>query len=307
MTTGVLVMAYGTPAGLEDVGTFYADVRRGRTPSPEQLDNLVARYLAIGGVSPLNARTAAQLVGLGNALEAIEPGAYAVRYGAKHAAPRVEEAVDAIAAEGIDQLVGLVLAPHYSRLSVGEYVERAAAQAARRGLACAFVEQWHDDEALVAVLAERVGAGAEALAGRSGGPLEVVFSAHSLPARILETGDPYPGQLAETASLVAARAGLASYRTAWQSAGRTPEPWLGPDILEVLPTLAGEGFASVLVCPAGFTSDHLEILYDLDVEARAAAERLGLGFARTGSLNDEPRVMAALARRIAAARAGIGR
>ena len=169
------------------------------------------------------------------------------------------------------------------------------------------MEHWHDDPVLVEVLAERV---LEAIAslGRSPGEppddagLEVCFTAHSLPVRILAEGDPYPSQLERTAGLVAARAGLAHHRVGWQSAGRTPEPWIGPDVLELLRTLAAEGYEAVVVCPAGFTSDHLEVLYDLDVEARRLAEELGVAFARTASLNDEPRVAGALAARVAGAR-----
>ena len=303
MTAGVVVMAYGTPGRLEDVEAFYTDVRRGRPPSAEQLEQLVARYRAIGGVSPLNERTAAQVAGLAAQLEARQPGGFAVAYGAKHAEPRIEQAVEALAGHGVDRLVGLVLAPHYARLSVGEYLERAATTAGAAGVAFAGIEHWHDEPALVAVLAERVADERARLVATVGEPVEVVVTAHSLPERILSTGDPYPAQLAETARLVAAAAGLDHHGVAWQSAGRTADTWLGPDILEVLRTLAAQKVAGVVVCPAGFTSDHLEVCYDLDVEARALAERLGLGFARTASLNDEPRVLAALAARVADAAA----
>ncbi len=299
MTAGVVVMAYGTPGRLEDVEAFYTDVRRGRPPSAEQLEQLVARYRAIGGVSPLNERTAAQVAGLAAQLEARQPGGFAVAYGAKHAEPRIEQAVEALAGHGVDRLVGLVLAPHYARLSVGEYLERAATTAGAAGLAFAGIEHWHDEPALVAVLAERVADERARLVAAVGETVEVVVTAHSLPERIVSTGDPYPAQLAETARLVAAAAGLDHHGVAWQSAGRTADTWLGPDILEVLRTLAAQKVAGVVVCPAGFTSDHLEVCYDLDVEARALAERLGLGFARTASLNDEPRVLAALAARVA--------
>lgn len=303
MTTGVLVMAYGTPAGPQDVASFYTDIRRGRPPNPDQLANLEDRYRSIGGVSPLAERTAAQVEAVGRALEDLAPSSYRVFYGSKHADPKIEDAVDAIATAGIDRLVGLVLAPHYSSLSVGQYIDRARKRASLHAIRAGFVEHWHDDEALVEVLSERLVESVSDLEARSEGPLEVVFSAHSLPARILDYDDPYPRQLAETAALVAERAGIVSFRTGWQSAGRTPEPWLGPDILELLDVLAGEGVKAVAVCPAGFTSDHLEILYDLDIEARAKADRLGLAFARTKSLNNEPRVAAGLARRIVAVRA----
>ncbi len=305
MTTGVLVMSYGTPARPEDIATYYTDVRRGRPPSAEQLADLERRYRAIGGTSPLAARTAAQVEALRRALEAAAPGRYVVRAGAKHAEPKIEAAVDALAGAGVDDVVGLVLAPHYSRLSVGEYLERAEARCATHALPAAFVRSWHDEPALIAALATRVRRAAAGL----GTPLEnaahpetleVCFTAHSLPARILAEGDPYPDQLAETAALVAAESGLAHHCVGWQSAGRTPEPWIGPDILELLPTLAARGWTAVVVCPAGFTSDHLEVLYDLDIDARALAERLGIAFARTDSLNDDPAVFAALAARVMA-------
>jgi ferrochelatase len=298
---GVLVMAYGTPERLEDVEAFYTDVRRGRPPSAEQLHALVRRYEAIGGLSPLNAHTKAQVSALQAALDAIERDRYLVAYGTKHATPKIEDAVDFLAQAGASFLVGLVLAPHYSRLSVGQYLERALARALERRLGSAFLEHWHDEPALIDALARRVRQAVDALATKHRGPIEVVFSAHSLPKRILELDDPYPAQLASTASLVAQEAGLARYRLAWQSAGRTEEPWMGPDILEVIDLLASEGVPAIVVCPAGFTADHLEVLYDLDIEARERAERQGVAFSRTASLNDDPQVMAALARRVAAA------
>ncbi|HVC26334.1 MAG TPA: ferrochelatase [Acidimicrobiales bacterium] len=296
--TGVVVMAYGTPAGPGDVLEYYTDIRRGRPPSEEQLADLVRRYAAIGGVSPLAARTAAQVAAVGGALGALAPGRYRVLHGAKHARPKIEDAIDELARRGVTRLVGLVLAPHYSALSVGEYIERAGHRAGELGIETAFVERWGADPVLVEVLAERVRAAVDGLELAPGSRLELVVSAHSLPVRILEMGDPYPDELRETAELVAARAGADRFRTGWQSAGRTPEPWLGPDILELLRDLAAEGVDAVVVCPAGFTSDHLEVLYDLDVEASRLAMNLGMRFARTPSLNDEPRVAAALARRI---------
>jgi ferrochelatase len=279
---------------------YYTDIRRGRPPTEEQLGDLNRRYAAIGGVSPLAERTAAQVAAVARSLEESAPGAFAVVHGAKHAHPKIEEAVDELAERGVRRLVGLVLAPHYSPLSVGEYIERAAERAAERGMEAAFVERWHDDDALVDVLAERVGDAVSSLGVARSERLELVVTAHSLPERILAAGDRYPDELQATAELVAARAGIASFRTGWQSAGRTPEPWLGPDILELLAMLADEGVDVVVVCPAGFTSDHLEVLYDLDVDASRVAAELGLRFARTASLNDEPRVAAALARRVRA-------
>ena len=296
--TGVLVMDYGTPAAPGEVLAYYTDIRRGRPPSAEQLADLVRRYDAIGGVSPLAERTAAQVAAIAEALEAADPGRFAVAHGSKHTTPRIEDAVDELARAGSARVVGLVLAPHYSALSVGEYIDRARDRAARHGIDAVFLESWHDDPTLVELLAERVRAAIASLAVADGERLELVVSAHSLPARILAAGDRYPGELATTARLVAERAGVTSYRTGWQSAGRTPEPWLGPDILELLGTLAADGFDAVVVCPAGFTSDHLEVLYDLDVDAQRVARELGLRLARTASLNADPRLAASLAARV---------
>jgi len=295
MTTGVLVMAYGTPSGPDDVEAFYTDIRRGHAPSASQLDELRSRYEAIGGVSPLAQRTAAQVRAIATALDAIAPHHYTVAFGAKHSHPKIEETVDSLSGGGAEAIVGLVLAPHFSMLSVGEYITRARKRAESIGLRASFVERWGTNPVLVDLLAERVLEAIARLALRSGERVEVVFTAHSLPVRILDSGDPYPAELAETASLVADKARIASWRTGWQSAGRTTEEWLGPDILDLLVTLKDEGATAVVVCPAGFTSDHLEVCYDLDIEASKRAAELGLCFARTASLNDDPRLAAALA------------
>lgn len=288
---GVLVMAYGTPAHPDDIEAYYTHLRRGRPPTPEQLDNLVCRYEAIGGTSPLLERTRAQVAGIALALG---PG-YAVEMGMKHAAPFLEDGVAALARTGVRAIVGVVLAPHFSALSVGEYQQRLIAAADAAGLPAACVDSWHLAPAYLDLLAESLAA---ALA-KVGGAAEVVFTAHSLPARILDTDDPYPTQLAETAEAVAHRAGIADWRVAWQSAGRTPEPWIGPDVLDVLRELSTTGTEAVVVCPAGFVSDHLEVLYDLDIEAQALADAVGLRFARTASPNDHPALCESVASAVA--------
>jgi len=304
VTTGLVVMAYGTPASPDDVEAYYTHIRRGRPPTPEQLRDLVDRYAAIGGVSPLARRTRDQAAAIAAALAAEEPGAWRVELGNKHAPPFLEDAVAAVVAGDPrpDRVVGLVLAPHYSRASVGEYHERAGAAAAERGVPYVRVDSWHDLPAWVDAQARRV---REALAGLPAAS-RVLFTAHSLPERVL-AGDPYVDQLRDSAAAIAARAGLAADRwaLAWQSAGRTPEPWRGPDVLDVLRDLgATPGVEGVLVCPQGFVSDHLEVLHDLDIEARRVAEEVGLAFARTASINDDPEVMPALARLVRAAAAG---
>ncbi|MDD9369432.1 MAG: ferrochelatase [Acidimicrobiales bacterium] len=305
MTTGLVVMAYGTPASLDEVEAYYTDIRRGRPPSADQLAELTGRYQAIGGVSPLAERTAAQVAAITAALDAAEPGAWRVEAGNKHAAPFVEDAVTALAdpdAEGgrLDRIVGLVLAPHYSRASVGEYHRRAAAIAGEHGLAYTPIDSWHALDPWIDAQAARVRAAIDGLPTAT----KVLFTAHSLPERALE-GDPYPDELRTSAAAIAARAGLDrwyGWTLAWQSAGRTPEPWRGPDVTQVIRDLGVAGPAEgVVVCPQGFVSDHLEVLYDLDVDARRVAEEAGLAFARTASINDEPAVMAALAELVRAA------
>jgi ferrochelatase len=296
---GLLVMAYGTPRSPADVEAYYTHIRRGRPPAPEQLADLVRRYDAIGGVSPLAERTEAQRAALARSLEERQPGRWAVALGQKHAAPFIEDGVASLVEAGATHLVGLVLAPHYSRGSVAEYHARGAAAAPGSYTG---IDSWHLEPAYLDFLAAAVSEARAALPARH----KVLFTAHSLPERVL-AGDPYPEQLRESAEAVAERVGLLpwpDWALAWQSAGRTPEPWRGPDILEVIRDLAGTGRSEgVLVCPQGFTSDHLEVLYDLDVEAARLAGDHGLAFARTRSLNDEPAVMAALAGRVLAAAA----
>jgi ferrochelatase len=295
MTSGLVVMAYGTPATPADVEAYYTHIRRGRPPAPEQLADLTRRYEAIGGISPLAARTRAQVDGIAAALDVAEPGAWRVALGNKHAAPFLEDAVAELADAGVERVVGLVLAPHYSRGSIGEYHARAGEAAAARGLGYTGIDRWHDEPAWLDAQAERVRAARAPLPERT----TVVFTAHSLPERVLE-GDPYADELEESAAAIAKRADMGdAWGLAWQSAGRTPEPWRGPDILDVIRELgAGDEGSGVVVCPQGFVSDHLEVLYDLDVDATRVAGEVGLAFARTASINDEPAVMAALAERV---------
>ncbi|MGO9195696.1 MAG: ferrochelatase [Acidimicrobiales bacterium] len=294
--TGVLVMAYGTPASYEAVAGFYTDVRRGRPPSQEQLADLERRYAAVGGTSQLAARTQEQVAGIQRALDVQSPGSFACRYGSKHAAPKIEDAVDQLTSLGVNGLVGIVLAPHYSSASVGEYVSRARARAGSAGLPAVFVEDWHDNPVLVELLGQRVRAAYSSLGATvDDDDAELLVTAHSLPLRVIESGDGYDARLRETGELVAKETGVSKWRVCWQSAGRTPEPWIGPDILEVISSLPSAGVRKAVVCPAGFTSDHLEVNYDIDIEAKALAESVGVRLARTASLNDDPRLCQSLA------------
>lgn len=292
---GLLVMAYGTPATPGDVEAFYTHIRRGNAPTDEQLAELVARYDAIGGVSPLAQRTEAQRVALHDAMDRATPGGWVTRLGQKHAAPFIEDALADFAADELDGVVGVVLAPHYSAFSVGQYHGRAREAAEKHSLPYASVDRWYDLPAFVEHQAASLSATL-----RDAPPSKVVFTAHSLPERLL-TDDPYPDELAEGASLIAAGAGLqrwADWGIGWQSAGRTPEPWRGPDILTVIDDLADTGRSEgIVVVPHGFTSDHLEVVFDLDLEAAQRAASHGLWFGRTDVVNDDSDVMSALAAR----------
>ncbi|MBW3651766.1 MAG: ferrochelatase [Actinobacteria bacterium] len=288
---GALVMAYGTPERPEDLEGYYTDIRRGRPPSPHELADLRRRYDAIGGLSPLAGRTRSQVDGLQRVLDRRRPGAWRVALGLKHSSPTIEDGVATLRSAGVQEAVFVVLAPHYSELSVGQYHERAQLAWGAPGRP---VGAWYGRPELIRLLAERTGAALARLP--AGARAEVLVTAHSLPQRAVGLDQPsYPDQLRRTATLIAAAAGLRSWRVAWQSAGRTAEPWLGPDILEVIRGLPSEGFDAVVVCPAGFTADHLEVLYDVDIEARAVAEEAGLRLERTDSLNDDPRFLELLA------------
>ena len=295
MTTAVLLMSYGSPESQDQLEPYYTHIRRGRPPTPEQLADLRRRYDAIGGLSPLAQRTRDQAAGVQAALDSIDPSGFRVFTAAKHSPPFLEEGVGLVAEAGIEEMVAMVLAPHYSALSVGEYLERVEETAAAVGIQVYGVRQWHLEEDLISLLAERLAQAMDAV-GTAPEATQVLVTAHSLPRRVLDLGDPYPGQLQETAEAVTKAAGVPRWAVGWQSAGRTPEPWLGPDVLESIDGAAKEGAAGVVVCPAGFTSDHLEILYDLDVEAAARAASLGLAFARTESLNDDPAFCGTVAR-----------
>jgi ferrochelatase len=282
--TAVVLMAYGSPGRIEDIRAYLEDIREGRPVSDEAVAELTERYRGIGGRSPLDEVTESQRAALEREL------GMPVYVGMKHWRPRIAEAVSAALAGGAERVVGIVLAPHYSALSIAGYRERL--EDALDGRAeLRFVESWHDHQPYIAVLADRVRAT----------DAHVVFTAHSLPERILAMGDPYRDQLLETSRLVAERAAIERWSFAFQSASETGEPWLGPDILEELDALHERRVRDVLVCPVGFVSDHLEILWDLDVEARERAAELGLRLDRIESLNDDPafiRALAELARQV---------
>lgn len=300
--TAVLLMAYGTPRSREEILPYYTDIRRGRPPTEEQLNDLTARYEAIGGLSPLAALTEAQRDALQTALNNIAPNTYHVALGLKHAAPMIEDAVQQLAQEGFTKIVALVLAPHFSSFSIGQYIDRATTAATPHGISVVGITSWATEEAFIDFLAADMSAKLATMPAAT----HVLFTAHSLPQRIIDAGDPYPAELRSTAVAVAAKVGLTEntqWSIAWQSAGRTPEPWIGPDILDVIDQLATQSTPAtgVLVSACGFVADHLEVLFDLDIEASHRAEQQGLAFARTECVNDNGAIMNALAHRVHAA------
>ncbi len=294
--TAVLLMAYGSPRAPDEVLPYFTHLRGGRAPAPAALAELERRYQAIGGSSPLQAITRAQAQGLEAELAARGLG-WKVAVGMKHSPPLIEDAVRALAEDGPRSVVGLVLAPHFSAMSVGEYLVRArtAAELLPYPPQIRFVSDWHLAPGYISWLGARVDEVRQSLAAQDHLEPLVIFTAHSLPARLRQLGDPYPDQLGETARAVAAACGLDRWTTAWQSVAHTGEPWLGPELAAVVEQEAGAGTNAFLVCPCGFTADHLEILYDLDLEARQQAERLQVAWARTPMPNADPTFVKVLA------------
>ena len=278
MKTAVVLMAYGSPSSPEDIPAYFADIRGGRPASPKAVAELKERYRRIGGGSPLNEITERQRAALEREL------GVPVYVGMKHWTPRIAEAAERALADGAQRVIGLVLAPHFSHMSVGGY-KRQLEEALAGRAELVFVSSYHAFGPFIELLAERVGAT----------DAHVIFTAHSLPERILDDGDPYKKQLLETSRLVAEKAGVESWSFAFQSESSTGEPWLGPDIVDELERVHGEGVRKVLVAPIGFVADHLEIYWDIDVEAREKAAELGVELDRMESLNDDPAFIRVLA------------
>jgi ferrochelatase len=299
---GVLVMAYGTADGPDDIERYYTDIRGGRAPSPEHLQELRDRYAAIGNVFPLLDTTRAQAEGLVGRLDADGDGRFRAYLGMKHSPPFIPEGVAAMRADGIRRAVGIVMAPHWSGMSIETYVERtlSAVDEQGGGIDITFVRSFHDHPAFVAFLAGRVAETLGGLTDDQRADATVLFTAHSLPVRTADDGTlrcktcgcddacRYEGGLRRTGDLVAERLGLVDHRIAWQSVGRTADPWFGPSVDDVIPGLAAEGRSAAVVCCAGFVADHLETLYDLDIEAAGAAAAASIAFARTRMPNADP-------------------
>ncbi|HXG75807.1 MAG TPA: ferrochelatase [Gaiellaceae bacterium] len=295
LPVGVLVMAYGGPESLAELPGYLADIRSGRTTPRAVVEEVGAAYAAIGGRSPLLELSRRQT----DALQARLGERFRCYLGMRHWSPWIEEVVGEMLADGVTHAVSLVLAPHFSALSVARYQQKVAdgLELHRGRMELEHVPSYHDAPGLVEALAARVAEGLRRFPADERERVHVVFSAHSLPERVLAGGDPYDAQCRETARLVAERAGLPAERWSWsyQSAGRSPEPWAGPDLGEHLEALAREGVRAVVVVPVGFVSEHVEILYDVDVRARGIAEALGMRLERPPALNDDPRFVETLA------------
>ncbi len=283
MRTGILLMAHGTPSSLDDMPEYLQFVRGGRPPSPELIAEMRGHYEAIGGRSPLTDITLAQAGALRARLGADIP----VAVGMSNWHPFIKDALANLARAGTDRVIGIPLAPQFSTLSVRKYTDTATA-ALPAGIRFEAVRSFATHPLLVQAFAERV------IEAQPRGDEDVVFTAHSLPVRVIESGDPYADEVAATARDVAARAGIAAYAIAYQSAGRTPEPWIGPDVSDLIRQRAAGGRRRFLVVPVGFVCDHKEILFDIDIEAAAAARECGATVRRTESLNTSPSFIAML-------------
>jgi ferrochelatase len=291
--TAVLLMAYGTPNSLDEIEPYYTDIRGGRKPSPENLRELTARYERIGGKTPLLEITCEQA----SALQAQLGDGFRVYVGMKHWHPYIAQAVDEIVRNGHRRVIAMALAPHYSRFSIDGYIQRVRDAIAKAGAALdvTYIESWNDHPLFLQSIAERMETVRKKFAAKDWNDIQVVFSAHSLPEKILQSNDPYPQELRETCEGVAALVGLKRWRFAYQSAGRTGEKWLGPEILDALSEIAAEGHKQVLIAPIGFVADHLEVLYDVDVECAERAHQRGIEMHRIESPNASSAFIAALA------------
>lgn len=293
---GVLVMAYGGPNSLDEIGPYLMDVRGGRPTAPEIIHAVRERYREIGGRSPILERTQAQAAALEAVLNANEQ-AFKTFVGMRHWHPYIKDALAEMPNAGIARAVGLVMAPHYSRLSIGAYFKKV--DEAQSPIEMVFVERWHLLPGFLDALADRVRAALEKFPLAVRAEVPIIFTAHSLPQKILEWNDPYPDELRATVAAVMERLGPHPHQFAFQSAAMTPDgaerTWLGPDAGEVIARLAREGHQHVLIAPVGFVCEHVEILYDVDVVFKRQAERLGLRLERIEMLNTAPPMMAGLA------------
>lgn len=294
---GLLVMAYGTPYKEEDIEPYYTHIRRGRPPAPEQLENLQERYKAIGGISPLAKITNNQAEALCSCLNEIQSDIeFNVYIGLKHITPFVEEAVEQMDKDGIKEAVSIVLAPHFSSFSVQSYNDRAKEEAEKHGISITSVESWYKQPKFIEFWSGKIRSTYDSMSEQQRAKACLVVSAHSLPEKIKEKGDPYPDQLAETAKMVAEAAGVETYAVGWQSEGQTGEPWLGPDVQDLTRTLHEQrGYEAFVYTPVGFISDHLEVLYDNDHECKVVCDEVGAAYYRPEMPNTDPLFIHAMA------------
>ncbi|WP_406945808.1 ferrochelatase [Halobacillus sp. SY10] len=294
---GLLVMAYGTPYKEEDLERYYTHIRRGRKPSDEMLQDLRDRYDAIGGISPLARITDDQAEALKDALnEKQDDIEFKVYLGLKHIEPFVEDAVAQMAEDGIEEAVSIVLAPHYSTYSVKSYNGRAKEEAEKHGISIRSVESWYDAPGFIDYWKDVIEAEYNKMTEEEKEKACLIVSAHSLPMKILEGGDPYPDQLKRTAELISEATGITQYEIGWQSEGNTPDPWIGPDVQDLTEELYHEkGYRSFVYAPVGFVSDHLEVLYDNDYECKVVCDKVGANYYRPEMPNTHPKFIQTLA------------
>ena len=295
---GLLVMAYGTPYKEEDIERYYTHIRRGRMPSPEMLEDLRQRYEAIGGISPLAKITIEQGEKLEQHLNSIQDEIEFKMYlGLKHIEPFIEDAVQQMHEDGIEEAVSIVLAPHFSTFSVKSYNGRANEEASKiGGPSIVSVESWYDEPKFIKYWSDRVAQTFSDMPAEEREKAVLIVSAHSLPEKILQMGDPYPEQLKKTADMIAQEANVKNYEVGWQSAGNTPEPWLGPDVQDLTRDLfEAHGYKAFVYVPAGFVSDHLEVLYDNDYECKKVTDEIGASYYRPSMPNAEPEFIDAMA------------
>jgi protoporphyrin/coproporphyrin ferrochelatase len=301
-TVGVLLMAYGGPKSVEEVKPFLADIRGGRPTSQELIDEITERYRVIGGSSPILEITNAQAQGVEAALNDAEAEKTGIRYktyvGMRHWHPYIEDVVPGMLEDGIDEIAAIVMAPHYSRMSVGAYMGKLdkALTSAGVSIPVTQVRSWKDEPAFIDAVARKVREALEKhFSEDERDDVPILFTAHSLPARILESGDQYPQELEASMELVAAKLKPKDYRFAFQSQGSTADPWLGPSVEDTLEIMKDEGHTKVLLVPFGFVCDHVEVLFDVDVEHKGQAEELGIRMERPEMLNDDPGLIEAVA------------
>ena len=297
-TMGLLVMAYGTPYKEDDLERYYTHIRKGRKPSPEALEDLRERYNAIGGISPLARITDEQAEALQSKLNEMQDDIeFKLYIGLKHIDPFIEDAVQQMADDGIEEAVSIVLAPHYSTFSVKSYNGRAIEEAEKLGVTTIHsVESWYDEPGFIEYWSDSIQKVYDQMSGEERKNAVLVVSAHSLPLKILQDGDPYPEQLKTTAKLIADQLQIKNYDIGWQSEGNTPDPWIGPDVQDLTRDLYHEkGYRTFVYAPVGFVSDHLEVLYDNDYECKVVCDELGASYYRPEMPNVHPLFIQTLA------------